>query len=192
MAGRFRRHQNTSLYGMSDCAFLAYAGRDALAVLLAACFMRPDKAVSGQLASLSGQAASLSTKRQKRKRTSTDPPHTQLLAAFDWEDTSANPVYVTTRLGDLWCATIDFRILKGQGREGLWKFNKCTKIETEDAKMKVAVDLVAEVALRRLDGEPDESPGASYLSGEYDDEFGNYLSEDEQLAVDQQCNATQR
>ena len=77
---------------MGDCEFLAYAGRDALAVLLAACFMRPDKAGSGQTASLSGQAASLTTKHQKRKRASTDPPRTQLLAALDWVETTANRV----------------------------------------------------------------------------------------------------
>ena len=62
MADRFVNHVNTSLYKMADCEFLAYAGRDALAVLLAACFTRPDKADRGQTASLSGQAASLSTK----------------------------------------------------------------------------------------------------------------------------------
>ena len=56
MANRFLNHQNTSVHRMGDCEFLAYAGRDALAVLLAACFMRPDKAGSGQ-------AASLNTKR---------------------------------------------------------------------------------------------------------------------------------
>ena len=85
MTERFRRHQNTSVYEMADHDFLAYAGRDALAVLLAACFMGPDKAGRGQTASLSGQAAS--TKHEKRNRASTDPPRKQLLDALHWEDT---------------------------------------------------------------------------------------------------------
>ena len=110
MIGRFRRHQNTSVYEMADHDFLAYVGHDALAVLLATCFMGPDKAGRGQTASLSGQAAS--TKHQKRKRASTGPPRKQLLDALDWEDTRANPVYSITRPDDdLWYATINFDIL---------------------------------------------------------------------------------
>ena len=73
-------------------------GRDALAVLLAACFIGPDKAGRGQTASLSGQAAS--TKHEKRKRASTDPPRKQLMDALDWEETRANQVYSTTRPDD--------------------------------------------------------------------------------------------
>ena len=148
MASRFRQHQNTSLYMMSDCAFLAYAGRDALAALLAACFMGPDKAGSSQTAN---------TKHQKRKRTSpprTSPPRTehqerastgpprkrtqheaQLLDDLGWEDT---PFYSTVRPdGDLWFATIDFDILVKQGREGLDKFNERTStIQRDDANKK--------------------------------------------------------
>jgi hypothetical protein len=166
MASRFRQHQNTSLYKMSDCAFLAYAGRDALAVLLAACFMGPDKAGSGQTASLSGRAAS--TKHQKRKRTG--PPRAELLQELHWEHTPAEPVYQTwQRTSGAWRATIDFDILANQKRGGLGKFKKRkTKIQREDANMKVAMDRAAAVALRRLAGEPDESPDAS--SDECDDD----------------------
>ena len=46
----------------------------------------------------------------------------------------------------------------------------------------------AAVALRRLRGEADDSPDDE----SYDDEFNNEFSEDEQLAVDQQCNAKRR
>ena len=92
----------------------------------------------------------------------------------------------------MWCASIDLKILANQHREGLWAFNGRTKrIQREAAKKNEAMDRAAAVALRRLDGEPDESPDASYaLSDEYDDD--NYLSEDEQFAVDQQGNETQR
>ena len=188
MTGRFRRHQNTSVYEMADHDFLAYAGRDALAVLLAACFMGPDKAGRGQTASLSDQAAS--TNHQKLKRTSTSPPRKQLLDTLDWEDTRANPVYSTTRHDDdLWYAAINFDILAKQGRGGLERFDKRTKtIQRDDANKKAAMDLVAAVALRRLCGEPDESPADEC----YDDEFDNDLSEGEQLAVGQQCNAKHR
>ena len=128
MASRFRQHQNTSLYMMSDCAFLAYAGRDALAVLLAACFMGPDKAGSGQTASLSGQAAS--TKHQKRKRTG--PPREELLKELKWEDTRAEPVYQTwQRATGAWCATIDFDKLKGQSRKGLEQIQGSEREDTE-------------------------------------------------------------
>ena len=168
MASRFRQHKNTSLYMMSDCAFLAYAGRDALAVLLAACFMGPDKAGSSQTASLSGQAAS--TKHQKRKRTG--PPREELLKKLKWEHTRAEPVYQTwQRATGAWCATIDFRKLKGQSREGLERFNgKTGKIERDDAKKIVAVDRAAAVALRRLAGEADESPDESTDDEGDDDE----------------------
>ena len=50
------------------------------------------------------------------------------------------------------------------------------------------MDLTAAMALRRLCGEPDESPDDEC----YDDEFDNDLSEGEQLAVGQQCNAKHR
>jgi hypothetical protein len=168
MADRFRQHQNTSVYMMSDCAFLAYAGRDALAVLLAACFMGPDKAGSGQTASLSGRAAS--TKHQKCKRTG--PPREELLKKLKWEHTRAEPVYQTwQRATGAWCATIDFRKLEEQSREGLERFNgKTEKIERDDAKKIVAVDRAAAVALRRLAGEADESPDESTDDEGDDDE----------------------
>ena len=98
--------------------------------------------------------------------------------ALDWVETAANPVYKTTRPGDLWCASIDFKILAIQKRGGLGKFKKrTTKIQREDANMKVAMDRAAAVALRRLAGETDESPDAS--SDEYDDEYYNGSSGDE-------------
>jgi hypothetical protein len=172
----FERNGNNSLSKMTNPDFLAYAGRDALAVLLAACFMGPDKAGSSQTASLSGQAAS--TKHQKRKRTSpprtehqkrasTGPPRkrtrhctrheAQLLDDLGWEDT---PFYSTVRHDDdLWCATIDFDILVKQGRKGLDKFKERTStIQRDDANKKEAIDRACAVALRRLDGEADESP----------------------------------
>ena len=168
----FERNGNNSLSKMTNPDFLAYAGRDALAVLLAACFMGPDKAGSSQTASLSGQAAS--PKHQKRKRTgpprtehqkraSTGPPRkrtrheAQLLDDLGWEDT---PFYSTVRPDDdLWCATIDFDILVKQGRKGLDKFNERTStIQRDDANKKEAIDRACAVALRRLDGEADESP----------------------------------
>ena len=187
MTDRFRRHQNTSVYEMADHDFLAYAGRDALAVLLAACFMGSDKPGRGQTASLSGQAAS--TKHEKRKHASTDPPRKQLLDALHWEDTQRNPVYTTTRPdNDLWYATINFERLAEQGREGLERFNKLTEIQRDDPNKKAAIDRAAAVALRRLRGEADDSPDDE----SYDDEFNSEFSEDEQLAVDQQCNAKRR
>ena len=80
----------------------------------------------------------------------------------------------------MWCAIIDFGILKKQGRKGLSKFNGQTKpIQTEDAKMRVVMDLAAAVALQRLDGEPDESPGESTDDEHNDDEYENYFSEGE-------------
>ena len=153
---------------MTKPDFLAYAGRDALAVLLAACFMGPDKAGSSQTASLSGQAAS--TKHQKRKRTG--PPRVDLLKELKWEDTRAEPVYQTwQRATGAWCATIDFDKLKGQRRKGLSKFKKRkTNIQREDAKKIVAVDRAAAVALRRLDGEADESPDDECDDDECDDD----------------------
>ena len=173
----FERNGNNSLSKMTNPDFLAYAGRDALAVLLAACFMGPDKAGSSQTASLSGQVAN--TKHQKRKRTSpprTSPPRTehqerastgpprkrtqheaQLLDDLGWEDT---PFYSTVRPdGDLWFATIDFDILVKQGREGLDKFNgRTSTIQRDDTNRKAAIDRACAVALRRLDGESGESP----------------------------------
>ena len=166
MAVRFAEHRNTSLYAMGDCEFLAYAGRDALAVLLAACFLRPKKAGSGQTPSLSGQTASLSTK--PPKRASAGPLRAQLLTDLGWEDAPANPVYVTKQIeqkqpGDdprwLWCATIDFGRLDKQGREGLHKFRgRLTTIKRVASTISRAKDLAAKVAFRRLDGDTRQEP----------------------------------
>ena len=150
--------------------------------------MGPDKAGRSQTASLSGQAAS--TKHDKRNRASTDPPRKQLVDALHWEDTQRNPIYTTTRPdNDLWYATINFERLAKPSREGLKRFNKRTKtIQRDDPNKKAAIDRAAAVALRRLRGEADDSPDDE----SYDDEFNNEFSEDEQLAVDQQCNAKRR
>ena len=131
--------------------------------------MGPDKAGSSQTASLSGQAAS--TKHQKRKRTG--PPRVDLLKELKWEDTRAEPVYQTwQRATGAWCATIDFRKLEEQSRKGLSKFKGRTeKIQRDDTKMIVAVDRAAAVALRRLDGEADESPDESTDDECDDDEY---------------------
>ena len=108
MRKRFQFHHNTSVFNMMDHEFLAYAARDALVVLLAGCFMGPDKAGRGQAASLSGQVAI--AKHQKRKRAG--PPSTELLKELDWEHTRAKPVYSTARPDDdEWYTTIDFDIL---------------------------------------------------------------------------------
>ena len=176
MAVRFANHLNTSLHAMGDCEFLAYAGRDALAVLLAACFLRPDKAGSGQTASLSGQAANPSTK--PLKRASAGPPRAQLLTDLGWTHTPANRVYVTTQIapkqpGDdhlwLWCATIDFGRLAKQRRLGLSKFHdRLATIQREASTEKGAMDLAAKVAIRRLDGGGSQSPDTA--SDEYDND----------------------
>ena len=112
-----------------------------------------------ETASLSGRAAS--TKHQKRKRTG--PPREELLKKLKWEHTRAEPVYKTwQRTTGAWCATIDFRKLEEQSRKGLSKFKGRTeKIQRDDAKKKVAVERAAAVALRRLNGESDESPDES-------------------------------
>jgi hypothetical protein len=144
--------------------------------LLAGCFIGPDKAGPdkagrGQAASLSGQAVAMQKKRKRaspprtehQKRASTGPPRkrtrheAQLLDALEWEDT---PFYSTVRPDDdLWCATIDFDILVKQGRKGLDKFKERTStIQRDDANKKAAIDRACAVALRRLDGESDESP----------------------------------
>jgi hypothetical protein len=159
MRKRFRFHHNTSVFNMMDHEFPAYAARDALAVLLAGCYMGPDKADRGQVASLSGQSAG--TKHQKRKRTG--PPRAELLKKLKWEHTRAEPVYQTCqRTTGAWCATIDYRKLEEQSRKGLSKFKERTeKIQRDDANKKAAMDRAAAVALRRLDGESDESPDES-------------------------------
>jgi hypothetical protein len=112
------------------------------------------------------------------------------LKELDWEHTRAKPVYSTARPDDdLWYATIDFDILAKQGRKGLSKFKERTEgMQRDDANKKAAMDLAAAVALRRLCGEADDSPDDE----SYDDEFENEFSEDEQLAVEQQCNAKRR
>ena len=178
----FERNENDSLRKMTRLDFLAYAGRDALAVFLGACFMDvdhtwPDKAGSDQAASLRTNA------RQKRKhnsqpRQNTVPPRIALMNLLHpGSSRKLDSVIVPKqlRLSSLWCATINFtNLLKDQPKDVRERFEDKSSIMCQANKLKDAQDKAAKVALKRWGGLSDD--GQSGPQGNNTDSDEEYES----------------
>ena len=180
----FERNENDSLRKMTRLDFLAYAGRDALAVFLGACFMDvdhtwPDKAGSDQAASLRTNA------RQKRKhnsqpRQNTVPPRIALMnLLLPGSSRKLDSVIVPKqlRLSSLWCATINFtNLLKDQPKDVRERFEDKSSIMCQANKLKDAQDKAAKVALKRWGGLSDDGQSGPQGNNTDSDEGGSSQS----------------